>query len=164
MLRFGDHASQFREVIAKRLISSAESKLRDKQLTSTETILRTGDPAKTILDLAETRGVDRIVIGSRGLGGASEDAEERGEWIEAELTGRSFPDARLDHRLRKQLEGMAGAVGESLPTACQDWANSKAAYRFFVNERVSEGAILDGHFRAAAERVAARSGPILVLH
>jgi len=49
-------------------MSSAESKLRDKRLKSTETILQTGDPAKAILDLAESRGVDAIVIGSRGLG------------------------------------------------------------------------------------------------
>jgi hypothetical protein len=80
------------------------------------------------------------------------------------LTGCSFPDARLDHRLRKLLEGMVGAVGESLPTACQDWANTKAAYRFLDNDRVSEEAILDGHFRATAERVAACSSPVLVLH
>lgn len=97
-------------------------------------------------------------------GEVPDDRVERGEWLEAELTGCSFPDARLDDRLRKLLEGMSGAIGESLPTACQDWANTKAAYRFLDNDRVSEEAILDGHFRATAERVAACSGPILVLH
>ena len=97
-------------------------------------------------------------------GGASDDGAERGEWLEAELTGCSFPDVRLDHRLRKLLEGMAGAMGESLPTACQAFANTKAAYRFLDNDRVSEDAILDGHCRATTERVAACSGPVLVLH
>ena len=29
-------------------------------------------------------------------------------------------------------------MGESIPLVCQDWANTKAAYRFFSNERVSE--------------------------
>lgn len=43
-----------------------------------------------------------------------------GEWIGEELTGCSFPDARLGHRLRKLIEGVAGAVGKSLPMACQD--------------------------------------------
>jgi len=100
----------------------------------------------------------------RSGGEATENAVGPGEWIEAELTGCSFPDARLDHRLRKLLEGMTGAIGESLPTACQDWANTKAAYRFFDNDRVSEEAILDGHFRATAARVNACSDPILVLH
>ena len=39
-------------------------------------------------------------------------------------------------------------MGESIPYACQDWANTKAAYRFLANERVEEGDILSGHFAA----------------
>jgi hypothetical protein len=53
----------------------------------------------------------------------------------------------------------------SLPLACQDWANTKAAYRFFANERVTEAEILAGHFQSTCDRaVAAAEGPILVLH
>jgi hypothetical protein len=48
--------------------------------------------------------------------------------------------------------------------ACQDWANTKAAYRFFANERVSEADILTGHFRATRERSATVGGTRLVLH
>lgn len=51
----------------------------------------------------------------------------------------------------------------SIPFACQDWANVKAAYRFFSNERVSEQEILAGHFQATSRRVAAVKDPILVL-
>ena len=47
---------------------------------------------------------------------------------------------------------------------CQDWANTKAAYRFLDNERVSETEILAGHFQATRDRTAATVGPILVLH
>ncbi len=47
--------------------------------------------------------------------------------------------------------------------ACQDWANTKAAYRFLSNERVSEEDILTGHFQATRERFARSEGPILVL-
>jgi hypothetical protein len=47
---------------------------------------------------------------------------------------------------------------------CQDWANTKAAYRFLDNERVSEAEILAGYFQATRERFAATNGPILVLH
>ena len=54
-------------------------------------------------------------------------------------------------------------MGETIPRACQDWANTKAAYRFFSNSRVNEHAILKGHFDATAERVAATEGPILIL-
>ena len=86
-----------------------------------------------------------------------------GPWWEDELAGCVFADARLGRRLRKLVERMAGAIGGSLPLACQDWANTKAAYRFFSNERVSEAQILAGHFRSTRDRFAATGGTILVL-
>ena len=48
--------------------------------------------------------------------------------------------------------------------ACQDWANTKAAYRFFSNERVSEAEILGGHFASTRDRFRSTDGPVLVLH
>ncbi|HEX2142459.1 MAG TPA: IS4 family transposase, partial [Candidatus Limnocylindria bacterium] len=80
-----------------------------------------------------------------------------------ELAGCAFADERLGRRLRKLLERLAGAMGESLPLACQDWADTKAAYRFFANDRVSEGQILAGHFHSARQRFAATEGVILVV-
>jgi hypothetical protein len=62
------------------------------------------------------------------------------------------------------LEQMGDAVGESVPMACQDWANAKAAYRFFSNERVNEADILSGHFGATRERFSTGTGLVLVLH
>jgi hypothetical protein len=84
-------------------------------------------------------------------------------WWEGELAGCAFVDERLGQRLRKLIERMAGAIGASLPLACQDWANTKAAYRFFSNERVSEAQILAGHVRATRDRFAATDGPVLVI-
>lgn len=55
-------------------------------------------------------------------------------------------------------------MGESIPLVCQDWANTKAAHRFFSNDRVSEADILAGHFQSTRERTIATDGPILVLH
>jgi hypothetical protein len=43
-------------------------------------------------------------------------------------------------------------MGGSIPFACQDWSNTKAAYRFFSNPRVEEADILQGHF-AATRRI-----------
>lgn len=54
-------------------------------------------------------------------------------------------------------------MGEPLPLACRDWANTKAAYRFLSNDDVSEREILAGHFASTRERVAASEGTILVL-
>ncbi|MFC3314914.1 IS4 family transposase [Falsigemmobacter intermedius] len=53
--------------------------------------------------------------------------------------------------------------GKSLPTAFQDWSNTKAAYRFFSNGNVSEDKILEGHFAASALRIKATDGPVLIL-
>jgi hypothetical protein len=86
-----------------------------------------------------------------------------GCWWERELAGCAFADARLLQRLHKLIERMDGAIGGSLPFICQDWANTKAAYRFFDNQRVSEAQILAGHFEATRERFAATEGMILVL-
>ncbi len=85
------------------------------------------------------------------------------QWWEKELAGCSFADTRLRQRLRKLIERMCGAIGASLPLACQDWAGTKAAYRFFSNERVGEDQILAGHFQSTRERFAAAPGTILVL-
>lgn len=84
-------------------------------------------------------------------------------WVDQELAGSTFKDERLGRRLRKLLVQMADAVGAPLPLACQDWANTKAAYRFLANEAVSEAEILAGHFQSTHGRVAAVHGPILVL-
>lgn len=88
--------------------------------------------------------------------------EER--WFDEELSSCRLGDGRLDRRLRQLVERMEVGFGESIPLACQDWASTKAAYRFFSNERVSEEDILRGHFDATRHRFAASDGPILVLH
>lgn len=84
-------------------------------------------------------------------------------WIEEEIAGCGLGDARLNRRLGEMLAAMGERPGKSLPTAFQDWANTKAAYRFFSNEKVGEDKILAGHFQASGLRVRASEGPILML-
>lgn len=91
-------------------------------------------------------------------------AEHSAGWIEREIAGCEFEDARLGRRFRNLLEQIGDAVGESIPLACQDWANTKAAYRFLSNDRVSEEDILSGHFLATHDRFASGKGFIFVLH
>jgi hypothetical protein len=62
------------------------------------------------------------------------------------------------------VKRLSEGLGETIPMACQDWAGTKAAYRFFANERVSEAEILAGHFQATRDRFQATSGTALVLH
>ena len=84
-------------------------------------------------------------------------------WVSSEIAGCELGDARLNRRLGMILSSMGERPGQSLPTAFQDWANTKAAYRFFSNEKVSEDKILSGHFAASSLRVQATDGPILVV-
>ncbi len=85
-------------------------------------------------------------------------------WIDQELAGCEFADARLAKRFKTLVRQLSDGVGESIPMACQDWAGTKAAYRFFSNDRVSEAEILSGHFQATKDRFQATSGTVLVLH
>ncbi len=85
-------------------------------------------------------------------------------WVKQEIAGCEFPDQRLKARLGTLLSQLGGKIGGALPAACQDWAATKAAYRFFDNARVDESLILAGHFAATKSRMAAAKGPILVLH
>lgn len=65
-------------------------------------------------------------------------------WVEAETAGCDLGDDRLDRRLGSMLEALGERPGKSLPTAFQDWSSTKAAYRFFYNENVSEDKVLEG--------------------
>jgi hypothetical protein len=84
-------------------------------------------------------------------------------WADREINENVFKDARLGKRFRELLIRMGGGIGESIPLACQDWANTKAAYRFFANDRVHEDDILSGHFDATRARVEAVDGTVLLL-
>ncbi|MEJ0050937.1 MAG: IS4 family transposase [Methylovirgula sp.] len=85
-------------------------------------------------------------------------------WIDREVAGCEFKDERLGRRFCKLLGQIGSDMGQSIPQICRDWANTKAAYRFFSNERVNEADILRGHFEATRGRVTEAEGPILVLH
>jgi Transposase DNA-binding len=86
------------------------------------------------------------------------------QWVEREAVDCQFKDERLGKRFRSLLAQLSSSPGDSIPLVCQDWANTKAAYRFFDNDRVSEAQILGGHFQATRDRVSATDGPILVMH
>jgi Transposase DNA-binding/Transposase Tn5 dimerisation domain len=87
-----------------------------------------------------------------------------GSWIDQELAGCEFADARLGKRFGVLMQQLSKGLGKTLPLACGDWAATKAAYRFLDNDRVSEAEILAGHFNATQARFAAVDEPILVLH
>ena len=105
---------------------------------------------------------NKIVRARRGQSVA--DAQCSDSWVDRELADCDFKDERLGKRFRSLLEQLSSSPGDSIPLVCQDWANTKAAYRFLDNARVSEAEILGGHFQATRDRTAATDGPILVMH
>jgi hypothetical protein len=96
--------------------------------------------------------------GSNGV-----ESEENRTWVAGEVAGCRFHDARLGKRLSSLLHQLGGSIGGTIPFACQDWANTKAAYRFLSNDDVDEQAILAGHFQATRDRAQACAGPLLIL-
>ncbi len=85
-------------------------------------------------------------------------------WLDDELAACEFRDPRLAKRFRALVEQLSEGIGETIPMACEDWASTKAAYRFFSNQKVSEEEILAGHFQATHDRFRTTPGTILVLH
>ena len=103
-------------------------------------------------------GIERDSLsGTKSLAGEVPHGPDNRPLVGARARRMRVRGPRLGQRLRKLIERMAGAIGASLPLACQDWANTKAAYRFFSNDRVSEAQILAGHFQATRERLPRRT-------
>ena len=91
------------------------------------------------------------------------DKEKRPDWVTEELSRCHFKDKRLGKRFTQLCKQLWVGMGEPIPFACQDWSNTKAAYRFFSNERVSEDEILLGHLQSTKERFSKTNGQVLIL-
>lgn len=86
------------------------------------------------------------------------------KWSEEEIKNANFSDKRLDSRFKIMIEQLWNNLGQPIPYACQDWANTKAAYRFLANDKVTEDKILSCHFESTKERaIVTNSSWILVI-
>ena len=81
-------------------------------------------------------------------------------WAESEFGIVDFGDKRLSKRLLKIADSCANSPESSINQACEDWHQSKAAYRFFQNNAVSESKILDSHITKTVGR--AQQYPIIL--
>jgi len=97
-------------------------------------------------------------------GTSGRDGLAASHWLDGELADCEFRDKRLGKRFRRLAGDLAGSIGDTIPMACQDWANTKAAYRFLSNPKVTEQDILAGHFQSTCERFSATDDAVLVLH
>ncbi len=82
-------------------------------------------------------------------------AIEEADGAITEFGGAALGDTRRTDRLVRLATGLGSRPPASLPQACDDPAELKAAYRFFQNEDITPAAMLDSHVQATVERLAA---------
>jgi hypothetical protein len=74
-------------------------------------------------------------------------------WAAEETAGGGLCDRRLQRRLVQLLARLSERPTESIPAACNGWAETQAAYRFLSNARVAAVDILNGHSQATLKRI-----------
>jgi hypothetical protein len=78
-------------------------------------------------------------------------------WAEEEFGEAELGDRRLTRRLAELAGRLAEHPSQSLPEACEDGAQLKAAYRFFDNASVKPSAMLRSHVRSTQGRLRAEA-------
>ncbi|EMY16359.1 hypothetical protein LEP1GSC043_2145 [Leptospira weilii str. Ecochallenge] len=75
------------------------------------------------------------------------------DWVEEEYLSLNLGDKRLDKRLKKIVSVMTKRGGTSLPDIFGNWSNTKGAYRFFSNSKVSSEKIISPHSQSTKKRL-----------
>jgi len=76
-------------------------------------------------------------------------------WAKEEFSKLRLKDKRLNQRCRKMADALEQQPTEPINQACEDWADTKAAYRFFDNAKVSPDKILASHCQRTVKRMKA---------
>lgn len=74
-------------------------------------------------------------------------------WAEMEFRNLDLGDERIKKRAIKLLETFAKSPKASIPQACQGWAETQAAYRFYSNESVTWDKLLKAHTDQVEQRI-----------
>lgn len=74
-------------------------------------------------------------------------------WSSEEFAGIELGDTRLDKRFLSVSADLSSQPQAPINQACKDWASTKAAYRFFENEKVQSEMILCPHRQQTRERM-----------
>lgn len=84
------------------------------------------------------------------------------DWAEDECGGAELGDVRLTRRLVRLTRALAEQPERSVPQACGDWWETKAAYRLWSQAELSADQILSGHVQQTIERIS-REGCVLAV-
>lgn len=74
-------------------------------------------------------------------------------WADEEFETIDLGDKRLNKRLKMLAETLADKPGASIPAACEDWAETAAAYRLLAHENVGWRDVLQAHGQATVQRM-----------
>jgi Transposase DNA-binding/Transposase Tn5 dimerisation domain len=84
-------------------------------------------------------------------------------WAEDELRYVDLGDRRLNRRLARLVGDLAARPTAPVPQACASWAATKAAYRFWDQDRVCGHDIIAAHSRRTRDRLPADGQPVLAI-
>ena len=65
-------------------------------------------------------------------------------------------DARLEKRLDRLVERFSQVPAQSIPQVFGEWSDTKAAYRFFANPKVTHEALVAGQREETRQRIKER--------
>ena len=88
---------------------------------------------------------------------ASKQKSDNISWATKEFSKIGLKDKRLNQRCQKLASVLEQQSTEPINQACEDWADTKAAYRFFDNPKVSPDQILAPHYQRTVKRMKAHS-------
>ena len=74
-------------------------------------------------------------------------------WAKDEFKTLNLGDERLNERAKHLAKRLSGKPAESIPNACNGWAETQAAYRFLSNPRTDWQALLQAHWASSLERL-----------
>ena len=83
-------------------------------------------------------------------------------WIRGEFRTAEFGDKRLTDRLIQLGDELGSSPAESIPASCEDWASTKATYRFCDNDRVKSSEVISAHGQAQQSRVSGGDDLLIV--
>lgn len=84
-------------------------------------------------------------------------------WITEEFDDINFGDDRLDSRFYRVAEAFLEKPSATITESTGSWAESKATYRFFDNQKVKKEKILAQHQEKTVERMRAHAGVVLAI-
>jgi hypothetical protein len=79
-----------------------------------------------------------------------------GEAMKAEFATVDLPDTRLIERCQELAASLSQQPSAPINQACEEWADTKAAYRFFANDCVTPSSLGAAHYQSTAERMRGR--------